>query len=86
MFAGHFPAHPVVPGAWLLAQAIQALESDAGGSFVWQTVVSAKFHATVPPGASLDLALTGNASSGLELKVLQGNKPVATVRFGAIPG
>lgn len=86
MFAGHFPAQPVVPGAWLLAQAIQSLENEAGASFGWQTVVSAKFHATVRPGASLDLSLDGNASSGLELKVLQGGEPVATVRFGAIPG
>jgi 3-hydroxymyristoyl/3-hydroxydecanoyl-(acyl carrier protein) dehydratase len=82
MFAGHFPDHPVVPGAWLLAQAIRALQATIGASFAWQHVVSAKFHTAVPPGACLDLTVTQSSPSGLQLTILQGSTAAASVRFG----
>ena len=84
MFAGHFPGDPVVPGAWLLAQAIQALEAAAGASFAWGRVESAKFRAAVRPGACLDLTLTRRGASGFELKISEGSDPAASVRFGTV--
>jgi 3-hydroxymyristoyl/3-hydroxydecanoyl-(acyl carrier protein) dehydratase len=84
MFAGHFPGHPVVPGAWLLAQAIQAIEAAAGASFGWREVVSAKFHAAVPPGAGLDLELTPGGPDSWRLNISKDGAPAATVRFGPV--
>ena len=60
MYAGHFPARPIVPGAWLLAQAISALEAqEPDGGFDWGTLKSVKFLGTVAPGAVLELVLAG---------------------------
>lgn len=84
MFAGHFPGRPVVPGAWLLAQAIRALEAAAGTSFAWHQMDSAKFLAAVPPGACLDLTLTRVGARGLQLSILQGSELAASVRFGPV--
>jgi 3-hydroxyacyl-[acyl-carrier-protein] dehydratase len=84
MFGGHFPGHPVVPGAWLLAQAIQAFETAAGASFAWRHVESAKFRTAVRPGACLDLTLTRRGPSGLELTISEGSEPAASVRFGTV--
>jgi 3-hydroxyacyl-[acyl-carrier-protein] dehydratase len=84
MFAGHFPGRPVVPGAWLLAQAIRTLEAAAGTSFAWHRVDSAKFLAAVPPGACLDLTLTRIGSSGFQLSVVRGSERAATIRFGTV--
>jgi 3-hydroxymyristoyl/3-hydroxydecanoyl-(acyl carrier protein) dehydratase len=84
MFAGHFPDRPVVPGAWLLAQAIRALETAAGASLAWHHVESAKFRVAIQPGACLDLTLIQSGSSGLQLNISQGGEPVASVRFGTV--
>ncbi len=84
MFAGHFRGRPVVPGAWLLAQAIRTLEAAAGRSFEWHRIDSAKFLAPVAPGACLDLTLTRSGPSGFQLSVLQGSERAAMIRFGPV--
>jgi 3-hydroxymyristoyl/3-hydroxydecanoyl-(acyl carrier protein) dehydratase len=85
MFDGHFPGHPVVPGAWLLAQAIGALEAIAGTPFAWQHVHSAKFHAPVPPGARLDLSLAQSPSSGWQLTIHRAGELAVSVLFAGAP-
>ncbi len=65
-FAGHFPGQPLVPGALLLAevmeavQRVPALAARLGGH---PTLAAAKFLAPVRPGSLLAIALTPEAGA-----------------------
>ncbi len=60
--AGHFPGHPIVPGALLLDRVLDALAQTQGAAaaIAWE-VRSAKFPAPVVPGQSVDVACTAAA-------------------------
>lgn len=62
--AGHFPGHPIVPGALLLDRVLDALAQAQGGAATGWEVRSAKFPAPVAPGHSVDVACTAGASGG----------------------
>jgi hypothetical protein len=79
-FAGHFPGHPVLPGAALLALLIEAL-GDRGGSGGLR-IDNAKFLHPVLPGATLTLTLNEQPGS-TTFEVRQGD---TTVARGAISG
>ncbi len=49
--AGHFPANPIIPGALLLDEVVQAIAGEAGNAEV--TIRAAKFFRPVRPGESL---------------------------------
>jgi 3-hydroxymyristoyl/3-hydroxydecanoyl-(acyl carrier protein) dehydratase len=85
MFAGHFPGQPIVPGAWLLAQALAALEAAVPGPPGWGEIATAKFHRVVRPGAQLELTLSGEAAQGLRLEVREAAELVLSARFAATP-
>ena len=69
-FAGHFPGAPVVPGALLLAAALEALGLGGAGS----QLASAKFLSPVAPDEDVDV--TCEDGTRLELRV--GDRRVAT--------
>jgi 3-hydroxyacyl-[acyl-carrier-protein] dehydratase len=54
-FAGHFPGFPVLPGAVLLDQVLQAIESQRGIDLTQWRITSAKFLSVVRPGDLLRL-------------------------------
>ncbi len=54
-FAGHFPAFPVLPGAVLLDEMLQAMEQARGIDLKSWRISSAKFLDAVRPGDSLIL-------------------------------
>jgi 3-hydroxyacyl-[acyl-carrier-protein] dehydratase len=54
-FAGHFPRFPVLPGAVLLDEVLQAIESQRGIDLTQWRVTSAKFLDLVRPGDLLRL-------------------------------
>ena len=55
-FAGHFPGAPTVPGALLLAAALEALGLARAGL----EIAAAKFLHPVPPEAEVEVRRFGN--------------------------
>lgn len=47
---GHFPGNPIIPGAVLLAETIEAIETAAGSPGAGQEVRAARFHHPIRPG------------------------------------
>jgi len=73
-FAGHFPGAPMVPGALLLAAALEALGLDRGGLEIAQ----AKFLHPVAPGTEVEVHRLGNR---IELRA--GGRAVASAQLKA---
>jgi acyl-coenzyme A synthetase/AMP-(fatty) acid ligase len=81
-FAGHFPGHPVLPGAALLALVLETLGPRAAAPGT--RIDNAKFLRPVLPGATLTLVLNESTrGTGFELR--QGDTPVArgSIQFAA---
>ena len=55
VFAGHFPGFPVLPGAVLVDEALNAIEVARGIDLRRWNIGSAKFHDAVRPGDALVL-------------------------------
>jgi 3-hydroxymyristoyl/3-hydroxydecanoyl-(acyl carrier protein) dehydratase len=86
-FAGHFPGHPVLPGAVLLAMVVEALAGRAGwpdrpGSAL--AVPQLKFLAPVAPAARLTLEWHGAATGTIAFEVRAGEHAVARGRIGVL--
>jgi acyl-coenzyme A synthetase/AMP-(fatty) acid ligase len=64
-FAGHFPRLPVLPGAVLLDEALQAIQRDRGIDLMHWQVASLKFLDLVRPGDALRLEHTAADNGGL---------------------
>ena len=47
---GHFPSDPILPGAVLLAETLQAIEASLGASLAPFRIASAKFPHPARPG------------------------------------
>jgi len=77
VFAGHFPAHPVLPGALLLDLLVHALADAAAGD--WQ-VLSAKFLQPVGPGERLQASFSAGAH-GLGFELRSAGRVVASGRL-----
>lgn len=80
VFAGHFPGHPIVPGAMLLDRAQQLIEAATG----WQLtgLAMAKFLSIAQPGDALVLdhePLDG----AVRFTIRCGERTVASGRFVA---
>lgn len=76
VFAGHFPGHPIVPGALLLAEGLQAL-ARAGALCGPCTVSNAKFLSPVRPGERV-LIRWQAAGDTLQLQMTVGERRVAS--------
>jgi 3-hydroxyacyl-[acyl-carrier-protein] dehydratase len=70
-FAGHFPGHPIVPGALLLDEALLCLARAEGLDVAQVDVAVAKFQRPVRPGEGLTLSyrLMGPGRYALEVLV-----------------
>ena len=76
-FAGHFPGRPIVPAVVLLAEALAALERDAGAGAGPLTLSSAKFLVPVGPGAPLALS-RARTPNGWRFEIHSGGQLVAS--------
>ena len=75
-FAGHFPGAPTVPGALLLAAALEALGLARAGL----EIASAKFLHPVAPETEVEVRRSGNR---IELRA--GGRLVASAQLKAAP-
>ena len=66
---GHFPGHPVVPGAVILAEVIHVVTRALGAGTRITGLPRVKFVNPMPPGQPCELILTdhGVGSAGFEL-------------------
>jgi 3-hydroxymyristoyl/3-hydroxydecanoyl-(acyl carrier protein) dehydratase len=84
---GHFPGNPIVPGAWLLADALASVAAELGwdaargGACV---VKSAKFPAPCRPGETLRIRYTENAGL-LNIECTVGDATVLSARITCPP-
>ena len=80
---GHFPGAPVVPGALLLAEGLQRLESTLGVAGAWRRLECAKFLRPVSGGLTVTatLKITGAQQARVEFTVA--GEPVAEVNLVA---
>ncbi|HYP86249.1 AMP-binding protein [Variovorax sp.] len=93
-FAGHFPGHPLLPGALILADVLEALARVpvlAARLGPHPTLAAAKFLAPVGPGARLTISLLpeAGASQGVRFEVHREDVLAASGRWlsgeGAAP-
>ena len=84
-FAGHFPGQPLLPGALLLAEVLEAvLDAPALAACVDAAprVGAVKFLAPVRPGAALTITLDAGPR-GIHFEVHEGDRIKATGQFEA---
>lgn len=86
-FAGHFPGRPLLPGAVLLAEVLEAVRADpelAASVGAAPRLAVAKFLAPVPPGAELSVSFDLNATL-LRFEVAHGAALAASGQFERVP-
>lgn len=84
-FAGHFPGNPIIPGAWLLAEAVRLAAAAEGRDGAMVTVKSAKFFRPVRPGDQVDIEHAVSASGEIRLQCTVGGiKVMVGVIAGAV--
>jgi 3-hydroxymyristoyl/3-hydroxydecanoyl-(acyl carrier protein) dehydratase len=66
--AGHFPGHPIVPGALLLDEALHAID---GAATSWH-IASLKFHRIVRPDEALRLEFSTQPGGALRIELRAG--------------
>lgn len=77
LFDGHFPGHPILPGAKLLDLVIAHLRDSGDLPAGAIDVASAKFLATVAPASALTLSWTRSAEGLCRFECHSGPKKVA---------
>lgn len=78
--AGHFPGNPIIPGAVLLDEVLQAVGAGESRPFAILEIVSAKFLRPVRPGDRMIIrwSTLTNGDTQLECALPQGDQPVLT--------
>lgn len=78
LFDGHFPGHPILPGAKLLDMVVQNLRQTGALTEGPIEIVSAKFLATVAPESQVRLSWAAAADGSCRFVCTQGDQTVAT--------
>jgi len=58
---GHFPGNPIIPGAVLLSETLQAIEASIGTRLAPFRITSAKFLHPTRPGSRLEIEFSRTA-------------------------
>jgi acyl-coenzyme A synthetase/AMP-(fatty) acid ligase len=80
-FAGHFPGHPLLPGALLLDEAVRAVEAAAGAPLSALRIDSAKFVGPARPGETLSIRCETGAEGAASFEILSGERRIAMGRI-----
>jgi 3-hydroxyacyl-[acyl-carrier-protein] dehydratase len=86
LFDGHFPGHPILPGAKLLDLVIACLRSSGELPAGAIDIVSAKFLAMVAPASALALSWTRSADGACRFECHRGDRKVAVGALRAAAG
>ena len=84
---GHFPGNPVIPGAVLLNEVLQAVEAQLNVDLSACNVRFAKFFAPVRPGDRIAIEFSRNESGAIRFACTRGDSTVLNgeVACGAGP-
>lgn len=75
---GHFPGDPIIPGAVLLSETLQAIEAGLGASLAAYRITSAKFLRPTRPGDRVQIAFSRHAAGEIRFSCAVDGKPVLT--------
>jgi 3-hydroxymyristoyl/3-hydroxydecanoyl-(acyl carrier protein) dehydratase len=75
---GHFPGDPIIPGAVLLSETLQAIEAALGASLVPFQITSAKFQHPTRPGDRVLIEFSRTARGEVRFTCAVEGKPVLT--------
>jgi 3-hydroxymyristoyl/3-hydroxydecanoyl-(acyl carrier protein) dehydratase len=75
---GHFPGDPIIPGAVLLSETLQAIEAALGASLVPFQITSAKFLHPTRPGDRVLIEFSRTARGEVRFSCAVEGKPVLT--------
>jgi len=75
---GHFPGNPVIPGAVLLNETLQAIEASLGTALVPFRITSAKFLRPTRPGDRVLIEYSRNTRGEIAFACAVEGKPVLT--------
>jgi 3-hydroxymyristoyl/3-hydroxydecanoyl-(acyl carrier protein) dehydratase len=84
---GHFPGNPIIPGAVLLSEALQAIETGFGIALLPCQIKAAKFFNPVRPGDHLLIECSGAVAGEMRFACTVGGKTVLTahIKCDALP-
>ena len=75
---GHFPGNPIIPGAVLLSETLQAIEASLGVNLVPFQVTSVKFLHPARPGDRVLIEFSRTARGEIKFTCAVGGRPVLT--------
>jgi len=78
---GHFPGNPIVPGAFLLSQALALVAAHLGMAVPACEVLAAKFPAPCRPGDSVRIDYTEKAGGTLDIRCAVGDITVLSAQI-----
>ena len=78
---GHFPGNPIIPGAVLLSETLQAIEAGLGAGLVPFQITSAKFLHPTRPGDRVLIDYSRNTRGEVRFTCAVAGRPVLTGRI-----
>jgi 3-hydroxymyristoyl/3-hydroxydecanoyl-(acyl carrier protein) dehydratase len=78
---GHFPGNPIIPGAVLLSETLQAIEASLGVRLAPYRITSAKFPHPARPGSRLEIEFSRSATGAIQFSSSIGGRSVLIGRI-----
>jgi len=78
---GHFPGDPIIPGAVLLSETLQAIEASLGASLAPFRITSAKFLHPTRPGNRIVIEFSRTAPGEIRFTTQVNGRSVLTGRI-----